>query len=37
METTITQIQNLYLNNQITLDEFLKARREIIESNKSIN
>jgi hypothetical protein len=37
METTIEQIQSLYLNNDITLDEFLKTRREIIEANRSIN
>ena len=37
METTITQIQNLYLQGDITLNEFLKARTEIMASKSSIN
>lgn len=37
MGTTITQIQNLYLKGDITLLEFLTARREIMASNQSIN
>jgi len=37
METTIAQIQNLYLQGDITMHEFLTARREIMASKSSIN
>lgn len=37
MESSITQIQNLYLQGDITLNEFLIAREEIMAQKSSIN